>query len=167
MVDIPTPDSFPFDVCTPSPSGELVCVKTGDIVFDDPRDCNSAPGGQTPPLYSADWTYTEESIEIIGDNEILVSIDFWAGVESDLSAVWIGEETSEQCARYPISVDPVASTVDDVIDDINGVAVDVVEWIEENLGGPAPQSTQGEILKGIILIGLAIIILIIPGPQPY
>jgi len=57
----------------------------------------------------------------------LIERSIWIGVEEDLDAVWVGEETAEGCARFGLpDVDPTAA-VDTVINTVDDTAKDVVE----------------------------------------
>jgi len=121
----PIPGSLPFDLCAPTPEGTRFCVQTGSIEgnIGEPRDCQN---GSTPPLVSVDVTYQEESIEVLDDGEVLIERSIWIGVEEDLDAVWVGEETAEGCARFGLpDVDPTAA-VDTVINTVDDTAKDVV-----------------------------------------
>jgi hypothetical protein len=159
----PIPDSLPFSVCYPTTDLKEACIQTGGIVdqYGQPRDCSSAPGGSTPPLVSADITYTEKTIVIGGDAEITFERSVWVGIETDLDGFWVGEETSEQCARYDLNGLSPASTAQDIIDE----AEDAADRATRNIVGVDPTTALGSVIAFGILV---LIILLFDGiPVPY
>lgn len=156
----PIPDSFPFDICSPTPEGTLLCVQTGDVAgnFNEPRECAS---GSTPPLVSVDVTYQEKTIELYGDAEILVENSIWIGVETDFNAVWVGEDKSKSCARFSLpNVDPTAAA-NTVVDKVYGTAEDVVRHLNMN-----PNSGTGQTLVAFVAVIIALIIILDGVPDP-
>jgi len=148
----PIPGSLPFDLCAPTPEGTRFCVQTGSIEgnIGEPRDCQN---GSTPPLVSVDVTYQEESIEVLDDGEVLIERSIWIGVEEDLDAVWVGEETAEGCARFGLpDVDPTAA-VDTVINTVDDTAKDVVRD-----AGQDPNRGTGQVLYAFLLVIIGLII---------
>jgi len=161
MVSVPTPTALPFSVCVPS-TDYVHCVDAEALNFDRRRSCQ---GGQTPKLATADLTYAKKEYTWSG-LEVTASLSVWFGVEMDLGAVWIGEETSDQCARIPIN-DPPSPTaaIDDVVDSIYSIKDDLL-WDIHGWGGPHPNSTGGEVLGALILIAVAIAIIAPPTGVP-
>ncbi|RLM49643.1 hypothetical protein [Halorubrum sp. Atlit-28R] len=156
----PIPGSLPFDLCAPTPEGTKLCVQTGSIEgnIGEPRDCQN---GSTPPLVSVDVTYQEETIEVLDDGEVLIENSVWIGVEEDLDAVWVGEETAEGCARFGLpDVDPTAA-VDTVINTVDDVAKDVVRDL-----GQDPNRGTGQVLYAFLLVIIALIIVFDGFPFP-
>jgi len=140
--------------------GTRFCVQTGSIEgnIGEPRDCQN---GSTPPLVSVDVTYQEESIEVLDDGEVLIERSIWIGVEEDLDAVWVGEETAEGCARFGLpDVDPTAA-VDTVINTVDDTAKDVVRDL-----GQDPNRGTGQVLYAFLLVIIGLIIVFDGFPFP-
>lgn len=153
---VPIPGSLPFDICAPMLNGNLACVQTGGIIdnFGAPRDCSF---GETPPLVSADITYQEETIPIWGDGEVVFSNEVWIGIETDGSAVWIGEETSEQCASYSVNIpDPTAAPA---------TLLDYIEDAARDLTVELGYSRSNNVVTG--LMAIVVIALILAPPTGF
>jgi hypothetical protein len=162
--------SLPVDICAPTPEGERVCIKTGDIVQYGPRECSALPSGSTPPLASVTVAYARETIPFFDDSEILFSASFYVGIETDgaVRCLWVGDEVSGTCAPVFCGIDPaiVSAPLDEVTDTANDAAADVVDWLHDNVGTPSLTTSSGQILKGIIAVGLIALFVAIPIPNP-
>lgn len=123
-VPFPIPDSLPIDLCTPVPNGSELCVQSGGVIdnFGQPRDCRY---GETPPVVSVDVSISETAN--FGDGDVVASVSPWIGVETDGSAVWVGEEISEECARFPINIPDFTAAPADLVDQLGQVSGDIVE----------------------------------------
>jgi len=85
----------------------------------------------------------------------------WIGVEEDLDAVWVGEETAEGCARFGLpDVDPTAA-VDTVINTVDDTAKDVVRDL-----GQDPNRGTGQVLYAFLLVIIGLIIVFDGFPFP-
>lgn len=162
-IPIPIPTGLPLDMCVPVSLGRQVCVKTGGIIdkFGQPRDCRDATGGETPPLVSVDVTFAEKTITInpLEESEVVWKQSVWIGVETNLSAVWVGEPMSETCASYELpNVDPTAA-VHTVAEQVWDTAGDIVEH-QFNV---SRTSSVGVILVAFVAIILAFAI-VLPTP---
>lgn len=161
MVGVPTPTALPFKICVPGTS-YTHCVNTEALNFDRRRDCES---GQTPKLATASLTYAKKKYTWQG-LEVVASQSVWFGVEMDLGAVWVGESTSNQCARIPINNPPSpTAAIDDIVDEISSIKTDLL-WDIHDWGGPHPHSTGGEVLGALILVAIAIAIAAPPTGAP-
>lgn len=151
MVDIPFPKAIPFSVCAPSLS-HVYCVSAEDLVIEGTRDCNS---GETPPLVSASVAYAKKKYTLNG-LEVTASLSIWAGVETDLSAIWLGESQGN-CARIQIDPPSPTAAIDDIVNDLQRYQGDISEWIDD-VGGPSRGTTGNEVLVALVLIVIAIAI---------
>ncbi|SFS72926.1 hypothetical protein [Halostagnicola kamekurae] len=151
LPSIPTPNAIPFTVCVPTGRDQW-CVNTDPMTIGEPRDCNS---GRTPPLASASVSVTHKVLGWDGF-DVVSTLSFWAGVEEDLNGVWVGTPDGE-CARFHIDPPSPTAAVDDIVDEINDVKGDILDWIDEQ-GGPSRGSIGSEIIGVLLLIVIAIII---------
>lgn len=155
---VPTPTSLPFSICVPAQN--VHCVSAEQLVIGDTKECE---GGETPPLASASVTYAKKSYTWHG-LEVQTKISYWVGVEEGLTAVWVGESTSEQCARFPIDPPSPTATVADLKDSMDHLYDDIARALDD-MGGPSRHSTGGEVLYGLIFIVVVIILAVAP-PYP-
>ncbi|GGL45171.1 hypothetical protein GCM10009037_30720 [Halarchaeum grantii] len=123
-VPFPIPSSLPIDLCTPMPNGNQICIQTGKIIdnFGQPRDCRD---GESAPVVSVDVKITEK--ESFGAGDVVASVSPWIGLETDGSAVWVGEEISGECTRYPIKIQDFTAAPADLVDQLGEVSGDIVE----------------------------------------
>lgn len=167
------------DLCTPLPTGNQVCITTGDIVDTGPRRCTGIPAGRTPPLTSVDIKFVKKSIDFFGESNIQFSKSFYVGLENNVpienACFWVGIEPTlcapVACGQLP---DPSELSVDAVAAEINDIADDVVDEFRNITGVPEPGSIAAQILKlALVAVLTAILFLVVtgmivvPGPTPF
>jgi hypothetical protein len=150
-VPFPIPSSLPIDLCTPMPNGSELCVQSGGVIdnFGQPRDCRY---GSTPPLVSVDVSITETAN--FGDGSVVASVSPWIGVETDGSAVWVGEEISGECARFPINISDFTAAPADLVDQLGQVSGDIVEDLGYSRN------------NGVLVVAVAVVIALLIAAPP-
>lgn len=168
MVDlpgIPFPKSLPFSVCVPDGTN-VQCVSADNLVIGDTKECVNPDGPPawlpgysntttTPPLASVDITYAKKSVTLHG-LEVVTSLSFWVGLETDLSAIWIGESMGT-CTRIPIDPPSPTAAVDDVVDELQNYSGEMSKIIEY-LTGLNRGSTGNYVLVMLVLAVLTVIV---------
>jgi len=167
-LNVPLPDGLPFNICVPTNFLEETCVSADDLVFGGTRTCYSCYIGgycssySTPPLVSTDFTLAEYEYGYFGDVDVTTDISAWIGIETDLSAIWIG--VGGGCAKEYIDPPDISSTDDirDVMDEIRDWGEWVVEELED-LKYPSPNIDAVEIIIAFIVFILYVILTVITG----
>jgi hypothetical protein len=167
------------DLCTPLPNGNQACVTTGDIVDTGPRECSSLPSGSTPPLTSVNVDFAQKSIDFYGESEVQVSQSFYVGVENNVAiedaCFWVGVEPGicapVRCGQLP---DPTELSVSAVAAEIDNIADDILDELQNQTGVPEPGSIAAQILKlalvAVLTAALFLVftgMIVVPGPTPF
>lgn len=175
MVDlpgIPFPKSLPFSVCVPDGTN-VQCVSADNLVIGDTKECidpdvpptrvPGTPTMTTPPLASVDITYAKKEVTLDG-LEVVTSLSFWVGIETDLGAIWIGESMGK-CTRIPIDPPSPTAAVDDLVNEIQNYSGEISKMIEDHTGLNRG-STGNMVLSRLLLIVVALLIVAFPTGAP-
>lgn len=160
-MSVPSPGDVPIDICTLLPNGNLFCVKSTDIVQSGTRPCSTAPGGTTPPLFSGSISYTEKEISLTGDTKVVTSNSVWAGIEHDRSAIWVGEETSKECAKLNIDIPtpvPSPSSIGELYDEARSIAKRMADKFRDFTGEPENDVAYETLIAALTVFVLALIL---------
>lgn len=160
-MSVPSPGDVPIDICAPLPNGNLFCVKSTDIVQSGTRPCSTAPGGTTPPLFSGSITYAEKEFSLFGDAKAVYSASVWAGIEHDLSAIWVGEETSKECAKINIDLpdpSPTLSSIGELTDEARSIGRRMAEKFRDFTGHPQNEVAFETLVAALTVFVIALIL---------
>jgi len=146
-------------------------VSADNLVIGDTKECVNPDGPPawlpgysntttTPPLASVDITYAKKAVTLDG-LEVVTSLSFWVGLETDLSAIWIGESMGT-CTRIPIDPPSPTAAVDDIVDGLQNYFGDVSKIIEDLTG--LNRGTTGNYVLVMLVLAVFAIILKLPIP---
>lgn len=158
MVDVPVPDTIPFDTCVPAGRITHCFSAHTPMVVPHRRECNP----ETTPLLdgSTALTYTEKDSDT---DEEKTELEMWVGVENatSFSAIWIGVDGGE-CTQIRLYDPPSpTATIDDIVDwlsdkqDAIGDAISDVHW---------ETPSAGEVALSIFVAIVMIIYAILKSP---
>jgi hypothetical protein len=145
MVTFDPPNGLPFSFCVPTGYDKYTCIKASDAEFGQRKTCYRSKyySGwigryKTPPLVVTSINYAEKKIL---NGNVVAKFSVWVGVETDLSAIWVGGVGP--CARFPIDPPSVSPTIDpsnipledlqEVMDDAQSYASNALEYFRDYL----------------------------------